>query len=375
MSSDVEAGLFTNPWVIPGLILVSGVVVGWVVDRVVRVRLLRWAATTPWKGDEVLLKAVRGVTWLWVSLFALHLAVRVAPLHTDVAAFIGRAIEILVIISLTVATARVSTGALELYAERIAFKGSATVIPLLAKIVLFIIGGLVILESEGISIAPILTALGVGGLAVALALQDTLGNVFAGLNTLIAGQIRPGDFIKIDADSEGWVIDVGWRNTSIRTLANNLVVVPNKRLAESVVTNYSKPEPRLSLSVPVGVLYDSDLELVERVLLELGAEMVTTQNGVLADPPPMVRFIAFSDSSIETRLILRVVDIETFYLVRHLLVKTIHARFRQTGIGIAYPARTVIVQSASAAVAPSSLINHTSYPTPQRGIESQVDEH
>ena len=237
MSSDVEAGLFTNPWIIPGLILASGVLVGWVVDRVVRVRLLRWTATTPWKGNEVLLTAVRGVTWLWVSLFALHLATRFAPLHADVAGFIGRAIEILVIISLTVVTARVSTGALALYAERIAFKGSATVIPLLVKIALFIIGGLVILETEGISIAPILTALGVGGLAVALALQDTLGNLFAGLNTLIAGQIRPGDYIKIDADSEGWVNDVGWRNTSIRTLANNLVVEPNKRLADSVVTN------------------------------------------------------------------------------------------------------------------------------------------
>lgn len=375
MSSDVEASLFTNLWVIPGLILASGLVVGWVVDRVVRVRLLRWAATTPWKGDEVLLTAVRGATWLWVSLFALHLATRVAPLHADVAGFIGRAIEILVIISLTVVTARVSTGALALYAERIDFKGSATVIPLLVKIALFIIGGLVILETEGISIAPILTALGVGGLAVALALQDTLGNVFAGLNTLIAGQIRPGDYIKIDADSEGWVIDVGWRNTSIRTLANNLVVVPNKRLAESVVTNYSKPEPHLALSVPVGVLYESDLELVERVLLELGTEIVAAHDGVLADPPPAVRFIAFTDSSIETRLIVRVRDIETFYLVRHLLVKAIHGRFRQTGIGIAYPTRTVIMQSTSAPATSSNLLALPAYLTPQRGVESQVDEY
>lgn len=362
MSSETDVGLFANAWVIPGLILMGGVLVGWVADRVVRVWLLRWAATTPWKGDEILLKAVRGVTWLWLSLFALHLAARLAPLHPDVATFISRAIEILVITSLTVATARVATGAVELHAERIAFKGSATVIPLLIKICLFVIGGLVILETEGISIAPILTALGVGGLAVALALQDTLGNLFAGLNTLIAGQIRPGDYIKLDADSEGWVVDVGWRNTSIRTLANNLVVVPNKRLAESMVTNYSKPEPHLSLSVPVGVLYESDLNLVERVLLELGAEMVTAHDGVLADPQPAVRFIAFSDSSIETRLIVRVRDIETFYLVRHLLVKAIHERFRQTGIGIAYPTRTVIVQPAPGSV-------------PPQGMGSHVDEH
>jgi len=381
MSSEVDLSLFNNHWVIPALILSCGMMLGWVADRVVRVWLLRWAASTPWKGDEVLLKAVRGVTWVWVSLFALHLATKMAPLHPDVAAFISRAIEIVVVISLTVATARVATGSLELYAERIAFKGSATVIPLLIKSALFIIGGLVILQTEGISIAPILTALGVGGLAVALALQDTLGNVFAGLNTLIAGQIRPGDYIKIETDREGWVLDIGWRNTSIRTMANNVVVVPNKRLAEAVVTNYSKPEPHLSLNVPVGVVYESDLEHVEQVLLELAAEMVAAHEGVLADPPPVVRFVAFSDSSIETRLILRVRDIEVFYFMRHLLVKNIHARFRLMGIGIAYPTRTVFVQplpelnpvlapqSATEPIAPRSVV------TPLKGGESQNDEH
>ena len=374
MNPESQVSLFANAWVVPGLILAGGVVVGWVADRVARVQLLRWATSTPWKGDEILLKAIRGVTWLWFSLFAVHLAARLAPLHPDVAAFISRAIEILVIISLTVVTARIATGVMELHAERITFKGSATVIPLLIKICLFIIGGLVILQTEGISIAPILTALGVGGLAVALALQDTLGNLFAGLNTLMAGQIRPGDFIKLDADHEGWVLDIGWRNTSIRTLANNLVVVPNKRLAESIVTNFSKPEPELSVNVPIGVAYESDLEHVEQVLMQLGTEIAAAHEGVLTEKPPTVRFIAFADSSIETRLFLRVRDIETFYLVRHLLVKSIHSRLRQAGISIAYPTRTMIVQSA----APGPLTGPLASPSvavPPRGIESQADEH
>lgn len=344
MSSDAEFNLLANPWVIPCLILASGVVLGWIADRVARMWLLRWAATTAWKGDEVILQAVRGVTWLWVFLLGLHLAVRVAPLHGEVAASISRLVEVLVIISLTLTAARIATGALALYAERIAFRGSATVIPLLARIVLFIIGGLVILETEGVSIAPILTALGVGGLAVALALQDTLGNIFAGLSTLIAGQISPGDYIKLDADNEGWVIDIGWRNTSIRTMANNVVVVPNKRLAESIVTNYSKPEVNLALSVPVGVSYDADLPQVERILMELVAEMAAAHTGILADPPPAVRFVAFGESAIETRVSVRVRDIEAMYLMRHLLVMAIHARLRQTGINIAYPTRVVIMQ-------------------------------
>jgi small-conductance mechanosensitive channel len=341
----------SHPWLIAGAILAGGVLLGWVVDRVVRVRLLAWAKTTPWKGDEIILNAVRGLIWLWVSLIGLHVAAHVAQLSPRVADLCGRAVEIGFIVSITLALSRIAVGSLQLYTERINLKGGASVVTLVVKAVLFTLGALVILETEGISIAPMLTALGVGGLAVALALQDTLGNIFAGINTLMAGQIRPGDFIKIDADNEGYVIDVGWRNTSVRTLANNLVVVPNKRLAESIVTNYCKPEPHLSLVVPVGVAYESDLAQVEALLLEIGANLAATYPGVLTDPPPAVRFAAFADSSIETRLVLRVETIEVLYLLRHHAIKAIHARFRASGISIAYPTRTLHMVASAAAVA------------------------
>ena len=364
MSSETAFNLLANPWVLPSLILAGGVLLGWVVDRVVRVWLLRWAATTPWKGDEVVLRAVRGLTWLWLSLMGVHLAAQLAPLPPVLATIVSRLVEILVIMSLTVALARIATSALTLYAQAIAFRGSATVIPLLARMIIFTLGGLVILQTEGISIAPILTALGVGGLAVALALQDTLGNVFAGLNTLIAGQIRPGDFIKLDADNEGWVIDVGWRNTSIRTMANNIIVVPNKRLAESVVTNYSRPESHLALGVVVGVAYESDLEEVERVLLGLVTEIAAAHPGaVLADPPPAVRFLSFAESSIETRVSMFVRDIEAFYLMRHLLVKAVHTCLGQAGISIAYPTRTMIMQPAGAGAGAGATKNATAMTT------------
>lgn len=339
----------SHPLLIAGAILAGGVLFGWVVDRVVRVRLLVWARTTPWKGDEIILNAVRGLIWLWVSLIGLHVAAQVAPLSPRFADLSGRLVEIGFIVSITLALSRIAAGSLQLYTERINLKGGASVVTLVVKVILFTLGALVILETEGISIAPMLTALGVGGLAVALALQDTLGNIFAGINTLIAGQIRPGDFIKIDADNEGYVIDVGWRNTSVRTLANNLVVVPNKRLSESIVTNYSKPEPHLSLVVPVGVAYESDLAQVEAVLLEIGAELSSAHPGVLIDPPPAVRFASFADSSIETRLILRVETIETLYLLRHHAIKAIHARFRAAGISLAYPTRTLHIAAGTPA--------------------------
>jgi small-conductance mechanosensitive channel len=344
----------SNPWLLPGLILILGILLGWVADRVVRVGLERWARSTPWKGDEVILNAMRGLTWLWFSLIGLHVAAGLAPLPPHVANLLGRLVEVGFIISLTVGLARVATNAFAIYSEHLAFKGSATVVTLLIKVVLFTVGALVILQTEGISITPVLTALGVGGLAVALALQDTLGNIFAGIHTLMAGQIRPGDFIRLDSDNEGWVIDIGWRNTSIRTMANNLIVVPNKKLGESIVTNISRPESHMSLPIAVGVAYESDLEQVERVLLELGNELAAEHTGVLADPAPVVRFAAFADSSIEVRLVLRVDTIDSFYLMRHHAIKAVHARLRREGITIAYPTRTVYLQSPAPAPVPGA---------------------
>src|SRR5437764_1007357 len=137
------------------------------------------------------------------------------------------------------------------------------------SLVMVSVGGLVLLSSLGIAITPILTALGVGGLAVALALQDTLSNLFAGLHLLADKPIRVGDYVRLSAESvEGHVVDVGWRSTRIRMLQNNIVVVPNKRVAESIITNYDLGETRMAVLIRVRVDYDADAELVERVLVD-----------------------------------------------------------------------------------------------------------
>ena len=94
------------------------------------------------------------------------------------------------------------------------------------------------LNAVGVSITPIITALGVGGLAMALALQDTLSNLFAGIHILAEHTIRIGDFIRLETGQEGYVEDISWRTTRIRMLPNNMVIVPNSKLAQSVVVNY-----------------------------------------------------------------------------------------------------------------------------------------
>ena len=116
-----------------------------------------------------------------------------------------------------------------------------------------ILGGLILLNHFNVSITPILTALGVGGLAVALALQDTLSNLFGGFYVAVAGQVRLGDYIKLNTGEEGYVTDIGWRCTTLPGTANNMIIVPNAKLAQAIVTNYYLPEKRMAANFQLTV--------------------------------------------------------------------------------------------------------------------------
>jgi small-conductance mechanosensitive channel len=218
-----------------------------------------------------------------------------------------------------------------------------------ARGIVLIVGGVVLLGALGIQIAPILTALGVGGLAVALALQDSLSNLFAGMHLLADKPIRVGDYVKIADNVEGFVVDVGWRSTRVRMLQNTIVIVPNKKVAESIVTNYDLPEPRMSLLVRVSVSYGSDPDHVERVLVEEATRAAGQVPGLLAEPAPFVRFIpGFGEYSLDFTLICQVATFVDQYLAQHELRKRILRRFRAEGIEIPFPTRVVVEPSDDA---------------------------
>lgn len=201
---------------------------------------------------------------------------------------------------------------------------------------------MIVLDNLGISLTAVWTTLGVGSVAVALALQDTLSNFFAGVYLRLDNPVRVGDYIKLDGGEEGFVIEQGWRSARIRTLPNNVVVVPNAKLASTIVTNFSLPEPQMSLLIAVSVSYDSDPEEVERILVEEATRAAGHVEGLVAQPLPFVRFIpGFGDSSLNFTLICRVASFVDQYLVQHELRKRIFARFRQERIAIPFPQRDV----------------------------------
>jgi small-conductance mechanosensitive channel len=258
---------------------------------------------------------------------------------------IQRVLTASIILSATVALARIAAGLVKFYSRKTeTVLLSTSIFANLAKSLVFLIGILIILQSLGIPITPLLTALGVGGLAVALALQDTLSNLFAGLHIIASKQIRIGNYVKLDTGEEGYVQDITWRNTTVRTLPNNVVVVPNSKLASAIITNYYLPQKEMAVLVQVGVSYDSDLEKVEKVTIEVAREVMREIQGGVSEFEPFIRYHTFADFSINFTVILRAKEFVDQYLIKHEFIKKLHNRYKKEGIKIPFPIRTVYME-------------------------------
>jgi small-conductance mechanosensitive channel len=158
----------------------------------------------------------------------------------------------------------------------------------------------------------------------------------------LAGQIRVGDYVKLESGQEGYVVDFSWRSTRLRMLSNNLIVVPNAKLAQAIVVNHDLPSQDLAVLVEVGVDYASDLWHVERVVTDVGRAVMREVPGGVPEFEPFIRYHTFGDSSINLTAILRGKEFVDQYLIKHEFVKRLHARFTDEGIVIPFPIRTIV---------------------------------
>ncbi|MBH1935801.1 mechanosensitive ion channel family protein [Streptomyces sp. AV19] len=319
--------------------------------------VLRWlgerARRTKWSGDDVIVDVLRTVA-PWAAVAAgIAAAAAALPLNRAVGHTVNQILTAGVMATVSFAAARVAGGLVRSVAQsRSGVAGSATIFVNITRVMVLAIGFLVILESLGISIAPLLTALGVGGLAIALALKDTLANLFAGVHILVSKTVQPGDYIRLSSGEEGYVVDINWRNTVVEELSNNLVIIPNAKLAGTNMTNFNRPEQKLSVTVQAGVAYDSDLEHVERVTVEVAEDVMRTVGGADPEHEPAVRFHTFGDHRIGFSVILGVGEFSDKYRIKHEFIKRLHQRYAAEGIRIPVPARTVELRRTAEPVIP-----------------------
>ena len=341
------------------LVFVVFLIASGVANVVMRVFLTRLTRLTPGTLDEELLKVVRGPVVLFIVLSGLFLALLIltnleSPRYALIAGFddqIRRAWLVVVIAEVAYLLYHLLDATMTWYIQSVAQTTETQLddrlLPPLKRIMpllVYSLGFLMALSVLNIPISPILAGLGIGGLAVALAVQPTLANFFAGTYVVTEGELNVGDYIELQGGPSGYVVEVGWRSTKIRSMYNNLVIIPNSQMANSIVTNYYSPEPSMNVLVYCGVSYDSDLEVVESVVKEAAQELVTESEHSV-DGEPWFGFDEFGDSNISFWVFVQAKDrLGSFYLTSD-LVKVIHSRLTAEGIEINYPVRKLVFPS------------------------------
>lgn len=340
-------------WIVPIILILVGVLAGFIFDRFIYRRLKRIALRKSIPGSPVLFRSLQGIPKFWfifAGLYAAFLSLQANQLiSASFAEVIFRGITGAFLYSLVIICARVAADFVQLLSSR-AQGVSASLLSNLARIVVFCFGILIVLQNIGISITPILATLGIGGLAIALAFQDTLSNLFSGLYLIISQQVRPGDYVKLEGGQEGYVSDITWRNTVIRELPNNVIVVPNSKLASAIFTNYHLPAKEINVPIQLGVSYESDLERVEKVTLEVAREVMQEFFPDSTDFQPFLVYQKFGEFSIDFTVFLRVNEFLDQRLAKHLFIKKLHRRYQQEEIRIPFPIRTIYMQENSSSL-------------------------
>jgi len=258
-----------------------------------------------------------------------------------------------IIFSITRVVERTLSGFIRLKFSAEGDSSQSTLLDTIFRVTIYASGLLIVLDYFGISIAPFLTALGVGSMAIAFGVRETLENIFSGLQLIISKQMKIGDYIRLSTGDEGKIVDINWRFISIMPPnEGSVVIIPNKVIAASVSTNYSRPRDDIIVNLVVGVGYESDLEKVERIALEVAREAMKDvdgyepnidADGVDRNPlAPYLRFQEFGESSIDFKIFMRVTNFKNQLRLKHTFIKKLKPRFSKEGINIPYPTRTLV---------------------------------
>lgn len=324
-------------------IIVAATLIGWLLKVMITRFAHAWAKKTSWKYDDLFFEQIERKVIFWSFLFGVYYTLEdmesIFSLGPQYAFYISRSIVAVYILSVASIIAKVTASMLEV--SNRSKNISTTILGNIAKVMIYAIAVLLVVQHFGIQVYPLLTTLGLGGLAVALALQPTLSNLFSGLQIIAAGKINIGDFIELENGKKGIVTDISWRSTSVTTGLNNIIVIPNSKIADSVIENYYLESKEVLFYVKLGVAYDSDLDKVEKVTLEEANQVISSSGLGAPDVDPFLRFHQFGESAIELRVFLRVKEYGDQFIVTSMLIKAIQQRYAAEGITIPFPIRTI----------------------------------
>ena len=344
MSEFKINGFIISSWILIPLFFILWVFLFIFLKRILFKTIHRFTSKTETLLDDVLISSLDFPLNIFILISGSILVERFLSLslHLELNPYAALGIKAAIIFSVIIFLDKFFHGILRIYSFKVEIlKSSAGVIHVGLRFLIIALGALVLLDSFGISITPILASLGIGSLAVALALQPTLENFFSGFQLIVDETIKLGHFIRLESGEEGYVHKIGWRSTNILTPTNNMILIPNKSIVNSKIINYYYPDSETAVLVEIGVHYNSNLEYVERVTTEIAKEILVNIKGGVSSFEPIVRFHSFGDSSINFTIILRAKEFIDVAIIKHEFIKKLHKRYTQEGIIIPYPIRAI----------------------------------
>lgn len=335
--------------------LVLAIFVGWCCNRYVSNQIESHPTLQKLTWKTALIRGLKGAPILIVVSLYLSFVTKMMSMPEPVEHLLTYIFFIILIITVMQVIARTATAIINnIIVARNENISETSLLTDMVSWSIYLIGIIIILAECGISITPFITAMGVGGMALALGMQETLASVFAGFTMIFAPQIRNNDFVRLSNGQEGRIVDIAWRYTTIENLEGNTIVVPNKQIASAVLTNYSVPAQDIKVKLQCGVAYDSDLDKVEQVVLEVAQKIqddvtkdILVSKGKIAEDEsvttadPGIFFHTFGDSAIEFSVTLNCKNFTHQYRMKHEFIKALTKRFREEGIEIPFPIVTV----------------------------------
>ena len=301
------------------------------------------AAKTKTKIDDALFDNTKKPLFYFVIVYGL----KVSLLHLEIDGTVTKLVNSVMTIIFLFVILRTVDILIETWGSNFATKTKTRVdevlLPLVYKVVkvLFVLIGFIwVLDIWQVDITPYLAGVGISGLVLGLALQDSLKNVFGGITLLLDKTYQVGDKIKLEDGTVGTIHDIGLRSTKLMTYDNEVIYIPNGYLANSRVQNYSRPDPKVRTQVNFGVEYGSDVEKVRKVVLKT----LSMIEPILKDPAPAVFFLEMGDSALKFTAKFWVERWDQAFAAKLEATEKIYNALRKSKIGIPFPTHTVYLK-------------------------------
>ncbi|MFT4343213.1 MAG: mechanosensitive ion channel family protein [Candidatus Woesearchaeota archaeon] len=346
--TTVQQLLTTNVYVSAFIVLAVFFILSKFVVAILGRILLRLTSHTKTDIDSQIVKALKNPTSWVILLIGVKLFVLEIWMNYDFVITLERLINsaIIIIVALTIMkiiNIIVDEWILQILKETDSHLDQQLVrlFSQIINVVGYVIMILMILALWGIQIGPLLAGLGIGGLAVAFALQPTLANIFGGVSLILDKTFKVGDIVKLDSGESGTIFEIGIRSTRIKTWNNEILVVPNSVLVNSKIMNINQPNRTIRVEIPFGVAYGSKIDEVKKVALGCLKKV----EHVLDDPAPMVMFNEMADSSLNFVLRYHVDDLSHKWPTHQIVIEKLYNTLNKKKINIPFPQRELWVHN------------------------------